>query len=161
MISASPMSRYQPDKRQKAPSITACLGIYLLASTPLSADIYLSKAGQSAGPGKKAVTEFNCRDRIYGVVTGQWPPQSRHLLEAFWVDPRGKQREHTKYPFIARKGTTRTWVWLQLYPAEPDIVDRLLMQGNEYAREFHGEWEVTFFIDKVKKTKLKFNVSCH
>ena len=146
-------------RRIRTHSCTSLVLALLFSNTSL-ADIYLSKAGESGVPGNTPVTEFNCRDRVYGVVSEQWPENSSHLLEAYWYDPTGKQREHTRYQFYARKGKTRTWVWLQLHPAEPDIVDRLLMQGNEYSREFLGKWKVTFYIDEVKKKTLDFNVSC-
>jgi hypothetical protein len=150
----------QAARRQIHMHTCASLVFALLFSNTSSADIYLSKAGKSGIPSETPVTEFNCRDRVFGVVSEQWPEKSRHLLEAYWYDPTGKQREHTRYSFYARKGNTRTWVWLQLHPAEPDIVDRLLMQGNEFSREFLGKWKVTFYIDEVKRKTLNFNVSC-
>jgi hypothetical protein len=132
----------------------------LLLSMQASADIYLSKELKKDLPMQQASNQFHCRDKIYGVVTGKWPANSEHLLEAYWTDPQGKQREHTRYKFIARNAETRTWAWLRLHPAEPDILERLLMQEDDSLREFNGRWKVVFFIDGKKTGKLTFQVTC-
>jgi len=134
--------------------------VLFLASSQAFADIYLSKEHSKDLPMMQASSEFHCRDKIYGVVVGKWPVNSEHLLEAYWTDPQGKQREHTRFKFIARKGETRTWAWLRLHRGEPDILERLLMQEDDSLREFNGQWKVTFFIDGKKAGKLTFQVSC-
>ena len=131
-----------------------------LDSSQAFAEIYLSKEGAKNQPMQQASSTFHCRDKIYGVVTGRWPAKSEHLLEAYWTDPQGKQREHTRYKFIARNGETRTWAWLRLHRGETDILERLLMQEDDSLREFIGQWKVTFYIDGKKAGKLTFQVTC-
>ena len=133
---------------------------FFLVSSLAFAEIFLSKEGAKNQPMQEASSTFHCRDKIYGVVTGKWPAESEHLLEAYWTDPQGKQREHTRYKFIARKGETRSWAWLRLHRGEPDILERLLMQEDDSLREFNGQWKVTFYIDSKKAGKLTFQVTC-
>jgi hypothetical protein len=132
----------------------------LLLNTPALAEIYLSKGQGNGIPMTQAATSFHCSDKIYGVVSGNWPANSEHLLEAYWDDPQGKQREHTRYKFIAREGETRTWVWLLLHRAEPDLLDRLMMQEDDSLREFNGQWNVVFYVDGEKMRRLTFQVTC-
>lgn len=138
----------------------ALVSLSALFITAAQADIYISGEQRPNTPSNQAKNNFKCGDRIYGVVAGNWPNKSKHVLEAYWVDPQGKQREHSRYRFTASQGKTRTWVWLQLHPGEADIVDRLLMQENESTRQFNGKWKVSFYIDGKKKKELSFNVSC-
>ena len=133
---------------------------FFLASHQSFAEIYLSKEQGKNLPMKQSSSTFHCRDKIYGVVVGKWPAKSEHLLEAYWTDPQGKQREHTRYTFTARNGETRTWAWLRLHRGEPDILERLLMQEDDSLREFNGQWKVTFYIDGKKIGKLTFQVTC-
>jgi hypothetical protein len=133
---------------------------FIVATIPALADIYLSKEQVKGVPMKQPSTTFHCGDKIYGVITGKWPAGSEHLLEAYWTDPQGKQREHTRYRFIARKGETRTWAWLRLHPAEPDILERLLMQEDDSLREFNGQWKVVFYVDRKNIGTLRFQVTC-
>ena len=144
-------------------SLLTSLGLFLglfLTSSSAFAEFYLSKEKKKDEPMTKAYDNFHCRDKIYGVVVGKWPNKSEHLLEAYWTDPHGKQREHTRYKFIARKGETRTWAWLRLHRAEPDILERLLMQEDDSLLEFNGQWKVDFYIDGKKIGKLNFQVKC-
>ena len=134
--------------------------VFICFSNQARAEVYLAKEQEKGRPMSQASIEFHCRDKIYGVVTGKWPAKSEHLLEAYWTDPQGKQREHTRYKFIARNGETRTWAWLRLHRADPDILERLLMQEDDSLREFNGQWKVTFYIDSKKIGKLTFQVTC-
>ena len=131
-----------------------------LVSRQAFAEIYLSKEQGGNLPMEQASSTFHCRDKIYGVVIGNWPAKSEHLLEAYWTDPQGKQREHTRYKFIARKGETRTWAWLRLHRGEPDILTQDPEQADDSLREFNGQWKVTFYIDGKRTGKLTFQVSC-
>lgn len=143
----------------KVPTVCFIL-IFSLPSIAAKADVYLSKGNANDQPTYQPTTSFDCRDKIYGIVTGEWNPGSEHLLEAYWKDPHGKRREHTRYKFIANPGKTRVWVWLRLHPAEPDILERLLMQQDDSLLEFKGEWKVAFFVDRQAVGKLTFQVAC-
>ncbi|HEC26164.1 MAG TPA: hypothetical protein ENI67_01990 [Gammaproteobacteria bacterium] len=134
--------------------------IFSLFSCSTFAEIYLSTELKKGLPVPQKTNEFSCTDKIYGVVVDQWPAGSNHLMEAYWTDPQGKQREHTRYNFTARKGKTHTWAWLLLHRAETDILDRLLMQENDSLREFNGQWQVDFYIDGKSMGKLTFQLIC-
>jgi len=132
----------------------------LLFVSSASAEIYLSNTLKNGFPVAQSKNTYNCADKIYGVIAGQWPAGSAHLMEAYWTDPQGKQREHTRYKFTARKGTTHSWAWLLLHPAKPGLVDQLLMQENDSLREFNGQWQVDFYIDGKTMGKLTFQLIC-
>ena len=134
--------------------------MFFAAACPALAEVYLSKEQGKDMPMKQASTTFLCSDKIYGVVVGKWPAGSKHLLEAYWTDPQGKQREHTRYKFTAQNGETRTWAWLLLHRAEPDILERLMMQDDDSVREFNGRWKVVFYVDGKTLGKLTFQVTC-
>lgn len=134
--------------------------IFLSNTSMVLADTYLSKGNNNDTPSNQPVTDFLCTDKIFGVVTGVWPAGSVHLLEAYWTDPQGKQREHARFRFTAQKGETRTWSWLLLHRAEPDILERLLMQEDDSLREFNGRWKVDFYIDGKPAGKLTFQITC-
>jgi hypothetical protein len=140
----------------------SCLLLFLISLLcyPAVADIYLSTMQKNGLPVPHPTNTFHCTDKIFGVVVDQWPADSNHLMEAYWTDPQGKQREHTRYNFTARKGKTHTWAWLLLHPAEPDMLDRLLMQENDSLLEFNGEWHVDFYIDGESIGKLTFQLIC-
>lgn len=145
-------------------SITRSSSLFFLISLMLScsafAEIYLSTVQKNGLPVPHLTNTFNCTEKIYGVVVDQWPADSGHLMEAYWTDPQGKQREHTRYNFSARKGKTHIWAWLLLHPAEPDMLDRLLMQDNDSLQKFNGEWRVDFYIDGKSMGKLTFQLIC-
>jgi len=81
-------------------------------------------------------------------------------MEAYWKDPKGKQREHTRYKFKAQQGKTHSWAWLLLHPAKTDIIDQLLLQENDSLREFNGKWQVNFYVDGKSMGKLTFQLNC-
>lgn len=134
--------------------------ISLLLSCSALAEVYLSTVLKNGLPVPHLTNTFNCTDKIFGVIVDQWPADSDHLMEAYWTDPRGKQREHTRYKFTARKGKTHTWAWLLLHPAKSDMLDRLLMQNNDSLQEFNGEWRVDFYVDGKSMGKLTFHLIC-
>ncbi len=146
-----------------SPKTHICLLAFLISSLftcSTYAEIYLSTMLKKGLPVPQDTNKFSCTEKIYGVLVDQWPTGSNHLLEAYWTDPQGKQREHTRYNFTARKGRTYTWAWLLLHRAEPDILDRLLMQENDSLREFDGQWRVDFYVDGKSMGELTFQLIC-
>ncbi|MFW2437876.1 MAG: hypothetical protein ACN4GR_00730 [Arenicellales bacterium] len=146
-----------------SPKTLSSLLVFLIISLfsgSTFAEIYLSTALKNGLPVPHAENKFSCKDKIYGVVVDQWPSGSNHLMEAYWTDPQGKQREHTRYNFTARKGKTHAWAWLRLHAAEPEMLDRLLMQENDSLREFNGQWQVDFYVDGKAIGKLTFQITC-
>ncbi len=152
------MPRFPPSPKTLS-SLLALLNFSVYSFTAF-AEIYLSTELKNGLPVPQATNKFSCTQKIYGVVTGQWPAGSSHLMEAYWTDPQGKQREHTRYKFTARAGKTQTWAWLLLHPAQADILDRLLMQGDDSMREFNGQWTADFYVDEKSKGKLTFQIIC-
>ncbi len=134
--------------------------IFSAFSPAVHAELYLSTVLKNGLPVPQTINKFSCTEKIYGVVVDQWPAGSKHLMEAYWIDPKGKQREHTRYNFTARKDKTHAWAWLILHPATPDLLDRLLMQDNDSLREFNGQWQVDFYIDGKSIGKLTFQLIC-
>lgn len=140
--------------------LIAGLAMLLLAAPSLAASVYLTRGDDKGMPLAEPVAKFDCSDKIIGVVTGSWPAGSEHRLEAKWKDPKGKQREHTRYRFTARQGETRVWVWLRLHRGQTDMLDRLLMQEDDSMEAFRGRWNVDFSIDDEKLQSIKFDVDC-
>jgi hypothetical protein len=136
------------------------LCVLLLTSQSFAASVYLTRGDDKGMPLAEPVAKFNCSDKVIGVVTGSWPAGSEHRLEARWNDPKGKQREHTRYQFVARQGQTRVWVWLRMHRGQTDMLDRLLMQEDDGMQEFRGRWNVDFTIDGEKLQRIKFDVDC-
>lgn len=109
----------------------------------------------SAEPG----SEFGCGDRIYAVIQATGLAKSQHLLEAIWRDPQGKDREHTRYPFVVRYDQERIWVWLKLHrPPEAALVQ--FMNPSAGMDEFVGEWRVKVSIDGRLIDQQIFHVIC-
>jgi hypothetical protein len=137
--------------------LAACLGL----QTGQAADerIYLTRGGENNQPGTTSQTEFHCSDTIMAVLAGDWPVNSEHVFEAYWVNSRGREQEHSRQKFTAY-GSTRVWVWLRLHAGERSMLDKMLMEENTSLQEFAGEWEVTFYLDGKKTGRQYFNVAC-
>ncbi len=121
--------------------------------------IILTAKTHDGVPSHEASAEFGCSDQIYAVITGNGLAKSRHLLEAVWRDPRGKDREHTRYPFVVRHDQERIWVWLKLHrPPEAALVQ--FMNPSAGMDEFVGEWRVKVLVDGRLIEQKKFNVVC-
>lgn len=110
-------------------------------------------------PSNEPNSEFGCGDRIYAVITANGLAKSQHLLEAIWRDPQGKDREHTRYPFVVRYDRERIWVWLKLHrPPEAALVQ--FMNPSAGMDEFVGEWRLKILVDGRLIDQKKFNVIC-
>jgi hypothetical protein len=121
--------------------------------------IILTAKTQDGVPSGEASSEFGCGDRIYAVITVKGLTKSQHLLEAIWRDPHGKDREHTRYPFVVRYDQERIWVWLKLHrPPEAALVQ--FMDPSAGMDEFVGEWRVEVLVDGRVIEQKKFNVIC-
>ena len=141
--------------------LLALLFISITAFTLMSkAAVYLTRDKGDKSPDTRAYSQFHCSDTIYAVIQGIWPAGSRHLIEAYWTDPQGKQREQTRLQFEAISGITRAWVWLRLHPGERDLLDRLMMEEDTSLQAFVGEWKLVFKLDGKTQRKTHFQVSC-
>ena len=129
------------------------------AQAEASYSISLTAKHQGGVPSNEHSSEFGCSDRIYAVITAKGLEKSQHLLEAIWRDPQGKDREHTRYPFIVRYDQERIWVWLKLHrPPEAALVQ--LMNPTAGMDEFVGEWRLKLLIDGRLIGHQNFNVIC-
>lgn len=110
-------------------------------------------------PSNEPKSEFGCSDRIYAVITAKGLEKSQHVLEAVWRDPHGKDREHTRYPFVARYNQERIWVWLELH-RPPEAALTQFMNPSAGMDEFVGEWRIKLLVDGQLIDQRKFNVIC-
>lgn|GEM_PF-1196777 len=124
------------------------------------AAVYLTRDKGDGTPENQAYSQFHCSDMIFAVIHGTWPAGSRHLIEARWTDPQGKQRELTRLRFEAVDGITRAWVWLRLHPGERDLLDKLMMEEDTSLQAFVGEWKLVFDLDHKTQRRTRFQVSC-
>ncbi len=110
-------------------------------------------------PSNEPNSEFGCSDRIYAVIKANGLAKKQHLLEAIWRDPHGKDREHTRYPFVVRHDQERIWVWLKLHrPSEAALVQ--FMNPSAGMDEFVGEWRIKVLVDGQLIDQKNFNVIC-
>ena len=143
-------------------NLFAALLVMLLTILPSvgEAAVYLTRDKGDGSPDNRAFSQFHCSDTIYAVIQGTWPAGSSHLIEAYWTDPQGKQREMTRLRFEAVDGITRAWVWLRLHPGDRDLFDRLMMEEDTSMQVFVGEWKLVFNLDSKTQRKARFQVSC-
>lgn len=121
--------------------------------------IILTAKTHDGVPSNEHNSEFGCGDRIYAVIKANGLAKSQHLLEAIWRDPQGKDREHTRYPFVVRYEQERIWVWLKLHrPPEAALVQ--FMNPSAGMDEFVGEWRVKVLVDGRLIDQKKFTVIC-
>jgi hypothetical protein len=104
---------------------------------------------------------FACSDRIFFVLSAKGLPEGRHRLNVRWLNPRGRQQEHTEYAFFAVGASTRVWAWLDLHKDEDGVIDRVLFQDRSSGMaEFLGEWQVRAYIDGDEVARERFRVDC-
>lgn len=124
-----------------------------------SFSIILTAKTRDGVPADESSSEFGCSDRIYAVIQANGLAKSQHLLEAIWRDPHGKDREHTRYPFVVRYDQERIWVWLKLHRS-PEAALVQFMNPSAGMDEFVGEWQVKVLIDGQLIEHKKFTVIC-
>ena len=137
--------------------LAACLTIF--PGQAADTRIYLTRGDKDNQPGVQAQSDFLCTDTIIAVLEGNWPVNTQHNLDAYWVNPQGEQQEHTNQKFTSY-GATSVWVWLRLHPGERNLLDKMLMEQSTSLQEFVGRWEVVFYLDGNKFSRQNFTVAC-
>ena len=102
---------------------------------------------------------FNCSDRIYMMVAVSNLRETTHTLIVDWIDPSGRQREHTVHNFRYFGNPASIWAWLTLHPPRGAIALRLF-NPSVGMREFIGTWTVKVTIDNQFLGRAKFEVLC-
>lgn len=91
--------------------------IYFATAAKPDYRIFLTADIEGNVPKDSSADSFDCRHRIYIVFEGVGLKKGRYTLEGFWINPKGKQQEYTRYEFEASKGKEKVWLWLELHPA--------------------------------------------
>ena len=102
---------------------------------------------------------FNCSDQIYTMVSFSGLRETTHALIVDWIDPSGRQREHTVHNFRYFGNPASIWAWLTLHPPRGAIALRLF-NPSVGMREFIGTWTVRVTIDNQFLGRAKFEVLC-
>ena len=102
---------------------------------------------------------FNCSDQIYTMVSFSDLRETTHTLIVDWIDPSGRQREHTVHNFRYFGNPASIWAWLTLHPPRGAIALRLF-NPSVGMREFIGAWTVRVTIDYQFLGRAKFEVLC-
>ena len=102
---------------------------------------------------------FNCSDQIYTMVSFSDLRETTHTLIVDWIDPSGRQREHTVHNFRYFGNPASIWAWLPLHPPRGAIALRLF-DPSVGMREFIGAWTVRITIDYQFLGRAKFEVLC-
>ena len=129
------------------------------AQADASFSIFLTAKAQDGVPTGEPNSEFGCSDRIFAVIDAKGLSKSKHVLEAIWRDPHGKDREHTRYPFVVRFEQERIWVWLKLNRS-PEAALTQFINPSAGMDEFVGEWHIKFLVDGRQVDEKIFNVIC-
>ena len=102
---------------------------------------------------------FNCSDQIYTMVSFSDLRETTHTLIVDWIDPNGRQREHTVHDFRYFGNPASIWAWLTLHPPRGAIALRLF-NPSVGMREFIGIWTVRITIDNQFLGRTTFEVLC-
>ena len=102
---------------------------------------------------------FSCSDRIYTMVSVSDLRETTHTLIVDWIDPNGRQREHTVHNFRYFGNPASIWAWLTLHPPRGAIALRIF-NPSIGMREFIGTWTVRITIDNQFLGRAKFEVLC-
>ena len=102
---------------------------------------------------------FSCSDRIYTMVSVRDLSKSKHTLIVDWIDPNGRQREHTVHDFHYYEKQQWMWAWLTLHPPRGAVALRLFNPSIGMS-EFIGIWTVRIIIDHLVIGQAKFELLC-
>ena len=102
---------------------------------------------------------FSCSDQIYTMVSFSDLRETTHTLIVDWIDPNGRQREHTVHSFRYFGNPASIWAWLTLHPPRGAIALRLF-NPSVGMREFIGTWTVRISIDNRFLGQANFEVLC-
>jgi len=123
-------------------------------------DWFITNAVDADGrPIRTDDSTFSCSDRIYTMVFVSDLNETTHTLIVDWIDPSGRQREHTVHKFRYLGGRQWMWAWLTLHPPRGTIALRIF-NPSVGMREFVGTWTVRVVIDDLILGRDNFEVLC-
>jgi hypothetical protein len=123
-------------------------------------DWFVTNATDADGrPIRTDASVFSCSDQIYTMVSLRDLRETTHTLIVDWIDPNGRQREHTVHNFRYFGNTASIWAWLTLHPPRGAIALRLF-NPSVGMREFIGTWTVRVTINNQHLGRAKFEVLC-
>ena len=118
-----------------------------------------NKTDNDGRPIRTDTSVFSCSDQIYTMVSFRDLRETTHTLIVDWIDPNGRQREHTVHNFRYFGNPASIWAWLTLHPPRGAIALRLF-NPSVGMREFIGIWTVRITIDYEFLGRAKFEVLC-
>ncbi|NOZ09852.1 MAG: hypothetical protein GXP09_02220 [Gammaproteobacteria bacterium] len=123
--------------------------------------VYFTAEETNGVPQKKPATSFGCSGKVYGVLEISGLDHGKHRVDVWWIDPSGRRRERTRFPFQVFQDKHRIWAWLRLIRSKDSVVDRVFM-GNAASgmEDFIGKWTVKFRVDRRLVKKSSFKVIC-
>ena len=110
-------------------------------------------------PIRSVVCFFSWSFDIYTMVSFSYLRETTHTLIVDWIDPSGRQREHTVHNFRYFGNPASIWAWLTLHPPRGAIALRLF-NPSVGMREFIGTWTVRVAIDNQSLGRATFEVLC-
>ena len=134
--------------------------VYLNSVRAAEFDLFVTNTTDDDGrPIRTDANVFNCSDQIYTMVSFSSLRETTHVLIVDWIDPSGRQREHTVHNFRYFGNPASIWAWLTLHPPRGAIALRLF-NPSVGMREFIGTWTVRVTIDNQFLGRAKFEVLC-
>lgn len=130
------------------------LGGAAKADPSINAELSASSGLEAGEHGSR----FGCNDKIFAAIDVLDLPAGDHRLEADWIDPTGKTREHIDYPFSG-SGATRITIWLKLHPPKGSTLFGFFnpSMGME---DFIGIWQLKLRLNKDTNFATQFEVVC-
>lgn len=141
-------------------SIGFSVAILAKESEEVQVQIFLTKGTDDNQPGVNPQSKFLCTDTIYAILDGNWPRNTDHKFEAYWINPQGEQQEHSHHKFKASYGKTRVWIWFRLHRGSDNAMSRLFGLSEDSMQEFVGKWKVDFYLDGKKVSRSHFYIAC-
>ena len=139
------------------------LGLFLIPTADLNAEeiswFVTNKVDSNNRPIQTTDIFFSCSDRIYAMVTIEDLPKDLQVIAVDWLDPGGRQREHTMHEFRHFGYRQQMWAWLTLHPPRGAIAVRLF-NPSFGMQEFIGMWTVRVYINGKLLGKTEFEVLC-
>ncbi|HEC11943.1 MAG TPA: hypothetical protein ENI80_01615 [Acidiferrobacteraceae bacterium] len=143
-----------------------CLLLALLATSAQAVkgprySVYFTAEEINGTPQKKPTSSFGCSGKVYGVLEIRGLERGKHRVDIWWIDPSGKRRERTRFPFQVFQDDHRIWAWLRLIRPKDSVIDRVFMGNSASGMEaFIGKWTVKFRVDRKLVRKASFKVIC-
>lgn len=127
----------------------------------VSSSIYITNTEVNGRPTPTTLTEFDCSDKIFAMVTTTGLSNGKHEIDVRWFNPKEEQQERTVFPFFASAAqpSTSVWAWLLLHRARGSGMLQFINPAAGFD-DFLGPWKVKIHIDGQFMGEQEFIVSC-